>query len=191
MENLAYLERAASGAKSHGSLSNASVLNLEIVLVIDNEFIVDKTISRRTAIRFSEFVANTPDDPIVIAVGDASSRNRMANLCKSAGLTFGKLIHPNIRLSSSSIVGDGSIRCEGVVVTTNVTIGRHVYINVGCTISHDCILGDFSTLSPGAHIVGWVEVGKRVFFGTGANARNGTPERRLLIADVATVGAGA
>ena len=45
-------------------------------------------------------------------------------------------------------VGEGSIICAGVHITTNVAIGRHVHINLNCTVGHDTVIEDFVSISP-------------------------------------------
>jgi acetyltransferase-like isoleucine patch superfamily enzyme len=76
-------------------------------------------------------------------------------------------------------------------MTTNVRVGSHVHVNVGCTLSHDVVLGDFATLSPGVHVSGHVHVEDGVFLGTGANIINGIAGRPLIIGRGAIVAAGA
>jgi acetyltransferase-like isoleucine patch superfamily enzyme len=53
-------------------------------------------------------------------------------------------------------------------VTNHVSIGRHVHINLGCTIGHNAVIDNFVTLSPGVHISGDVKIGRYTFIGTGA-----------------------
>ena len=74
---------------------------------------------------------------------------------------------------------------------TNVSIGAHAHINIGCTVSHDVAIGEFSTLSPGVHVSGHVQIGRDVFIGTGASIINGRAGNPLVIGDGAVVAAGA
>ena len=88
-------------------------------------------------------------------------------------------------------MGRGIVICAGNILTTDITIGAHVQINLGCTIGHDVELHDYATLAPGVHVSGYVTIGRRVYIGTGATIINGSAERRLVIHDDAVVGAGA
>ncbi len=88
-------------------------------------------------------------------------------------------------------IAAGSVICAGSILTTNVAIGEHVHVNVGCTISHDVFIGDFSTLSPGVHVSGHVHIGRDVFIGTGANIINGSANGPIVIGDGAVIAAGA
>lgn len=135
----------------------------------------------------------TPDSSarIVIAVGDPSARRRIAALCAATGLQEAVVVHPRAEMSDSVELGIGTIICAGVILTTNIRIGRHVHINVGCTVSHDAIIGDFATLSPGVHVSGHVHIGQGAFIGTGANLINGSADTPLVVGDDAVIAAGA
>ncbi len=89
-------------------------------------------------------------------------------------------------VASDNRIAPGVLMAAGARVTTNVTLGRHVHLNVNSVVSHDCEVGSYSTLSPGVHLNGGVSVGERVFFGTGAIVTPG-----VAIGSDAVVGAGA
>ena len=40
----------------------------------------------------------------------------------------------------------------------DVQIGKHVIVNLDCTIGHDAIIGDYSTILPSTNISGFVRV---------------------------------
>jgi sugar O-acyltransferase (sialic acid O-acetyltransferase NeuD family) len=138
-----------------------------------------------------DITASSDEIGYVVALGDALARERIANLCEQAGLTPVSLTHPRIELSATVAIGQGSVICAGTIFTTNILIGRHVHINIGCTISHDAVLGDYSTLSPGVNIAGHVQIGRHVFIGTGATIINGSSGTPLVIGDNAIIAAGA
>jgi acetyltransferase-like isoleucine patch superfamily enzyme len=73
-----------------------------------------------------------------------------------------------------------------VVLVADVTIGKHVVLNVGAIISHDSSVGDFTTISPAVCLNGGVHLGGEVFVGTGAVFTPG-----VSIGDRSIVGAGA
>ena len=70
-------------------------------------------------------------------------------------------------------IGDGSIICPGVIMTTNISIGNHCHFNLNSTIGHDSIIGNFVTFSPGVNISGSCKIGNNVFFGTNSSVKNG------------------
>jgi acetyltransferase EpsM len=71
-------------------------------------------------------------------------------------------------------------------ITANAILGRHVLVNPGTTIAHDCQLGDFATLGPSCALAGGVIVEESVELGVGVRV---TP--RVRIGRAAVVGAGA
>lgn len=120
----------------------------------------------------------------LIAVGDNDARARLA--AGLDGCAFATLVHPFSWVSPSAVTGDGSMIFAGTVLQTGVRLGRHVIINTGATVSHDCRIGDCSHIAVGAHLAGNVGIGARVLFGAGAVARPGA-----TVGDGATIGAGA
>ena len=116
----------------------------------------------------------------------------MRKKAAAAGFGFETIIHPRTGTSSQWItVGIGTIICAGNILTTNITLGDHVQINLDCTIGHQMVMGDYTTLAPGVHVSGGVHFGRRVYVGTGAVMINGTAEAPLIIGDDAVIGAGA
>lgn len=134
-----------------------------------------------------------PDDDtrVVVALGDGTKRRQIAVSLASAGHRPATLIHPRVEISPWVELGEGTVICANSVVTCNVTIGKHVHINLGCTIGHDVVIGDYATLSPGANVSGNVHIGRGVFVGTNACFINGRAGEPLLIGDGAVIAAGA
>ena len=126
---------------------------------------------------------------VVIAIGNPAIKMKVAErLSANSFLTFPTLIHPNaiIQDSASVTFGEGSIIAAGAILTTGIYIGRHVLLNLNCTVGHDVDVGDYSSIMPGANIAGEVKIRSGVMIGSGANVLNG-----LRIGDLARVGAGA
>jgi len=106
----------------------------------------------------------------LIAVGDPKARRRIAERPEFARAQFVTHVSRDARLVDPKSVAllPGAIVCAGSVITCNVIVGRHVHINLKCTVGHDAIIGDYVTLSPGVHVSGSVTIGEGVFVGTGA-----------------------
>jgi sugar O-acyltransferase (sialic acid O-acetyltransferase NeuD family) len=109
----------------------------------------------------------------------------------ATGFRFETIIHPRTERSRWIKIGLGTVICAGNILTTNITLGTQVQINLDCSIGHDVVMGDYTTLAPGVHVSGWVHFGKRVYVGTGAVIINGTEEAPIIIGDDAVIGAGA
>lgn len=104
----------------------------------------------------------------VVGIGDPAVRQRLSGRAEAHGLRAVSFRHPSACFGSANAVGEGFVAAAQVSVTTNVGIGRHVHLNVGSTVAHDCTLGDFVTVNPGANISGEVSLGDGVTVGTGA-----------------------
>jgi sugar O-acyltransferase (sialic acid O-acetyltransferase NeuD family) len=159
--------------------------------VVDEEPSAQGQCNEIDVMSLSQFGARYPGAYVVMAIGDPVLRERCARKCDVRGLRFASLVHPGVVMSPFVVAGEGCVIAAGSVLTTNIALGRHVHVNVCCSVSHDAVLGDFSTLSPGVHLAGWITMGRRVLVGTGAVIRNGASDRRLVIGDDAVIGAGA
>lgn len=132
-----------------------------------------------------------PDTYFVVAVGNPSPRRAIAEKMALAGHEPTTLIHPNVLTSPHVDIGAGTIICANSVITCDVKIGRHVHINLACTVGHDVEIGSYSTISPGVNISGNVHIGREVFIGTNACIINGSVDKPLVIGDGAVIAAGA
>lgn len=122
----------------------------------------------------------------VIAIGDGKVRENIYQRIKSTKNKFATLIHPNVLYSDAVKIGEGSIICAGNIITTNISIGKQVIINLSSTIGHDAVLDDYVTILPGAHVSGHVQLEKYVTIGTGTQIIQG-----LTVGKGTIVGAGA
>lgn len=119
----------------------------------------------------------------VISIGDNSVRKRIAERISEQ---FGKVIHPRAIISSSALLGDGTVVMAGVIVNAEARIGHHVILNTAATIDHDCVICDFAHISPNATICGGVSVGEGTHVGAGA-----TVIPNIKIGNWVVIGAGA
>lgn len=120
---------------------------------------------------------------VVIAIGTGKVRKMIVERIKNKKYPI--LIHPNVRSSNFVNIGEGSIICSGNIITTNIEIGKHVILNLDCTVGHDAILKDYTTILPGVHISGNTEVGEGTMLGTGTVVIQG-----VKIGENSIVGAG-
>ena len=96
-------------------------------------------------------------------------------------------------------ISAGCLISKGVVLTCDITIGKHTIININSNINHDCVLGDFVTIGPGTHIGGnviidegsWIgigttiihnrRIGKKCFIAAGSIVINDIPDGFLAM----------
>lgn len=151
----------------------------------------DRTVNGRQVLSLKEMAGRA--EVFVVAVGDPDLRARLADRAEAVGLRPAPpLVHPSSRVDPASItVEDGAVICAGCTLTTDITLRRHVQVNLHCTVGHDVVLGEFATLAPGVHVSGKVEIGRGAYLGTGAVTVDGEYDAPLRIGDGAVVGAGA
>lgn len=122
----------------------------------------------------------------IVAVGNPKLKKKLVTKALSIGLVPHKtIVDPDaIVLMDKEKLGFGGIISPGCVVTTNITFGDYVTLNLNTTIGHDTIIGNFCTTNPGVHISGECVIGDMNEFGTGSIIRD-----RLKIGNNKTFGA--
>lgn len=124
---------------------------------------------------------------IVFAIGNPLVKRKIIQKINHPHLHFPALVHPWTAIGHTNIsIGEGSIICAGTIITTDVTIGKHVILNLSCTVGHDTVIGDFSSFMPTVNISGEVMIGECVYGGTGAKIIN-----LVEIGEETIIGAGA
>lgn len=125
---------------------------------------------------------------LILALGIPKTKKSVLGKINSKNIFYPVLIHPSVIMGSNKYVhiGEGSIICAGTIITTNISIGRHVTLNLACTVGHQTEIGDFSSFMPTCNISGEVRIGEANSWGTGAKIINGKK-----VGNNATIGAGA
>jgi sugar O-acyltransferase (sialic acid O-acetyltransferase NeuD family) len=118
-----------------------------------------------------EWLAARPQVQVIVAVGGPAAKRRIVSAL--GAVRFATLVHPAVRLRSRVRVEEGCIVCEGTQLTTNIELRRHVTVNIGCTVGHDCVLEEFATVAPGVNISGNVTVAEGSDLGTGSKLIQG------------------
>lgn len=110
----------------------------------------------------------------VCAVGSAKVRKKIVEKISAySNVRFATLVDPDVICSGSVEIKEGSIICAGTILTVNILIGKHVILNLDCTVGHDAVLEDYVTVYPSVNISGNVNVGECVELGTGTQVIQG------------------
>ncbi|WP_205504492.1 acetyltransferase [Rufibacter psychrotolerans] len=125
---------------------------------------------------------------VTIAIGNCQAKTDVADRLLNPLLCFPVLVHPSVicRPEQENKLGEGTIVCQNSVLTTNVTLGRHVLLNLACTVGHDTVIGDFCSLMPQVAVSGCVRLGTGVYGGT-----NSTILQNCKVGAFSIIGAGA
>ena len=124
---------------------------------------------------------------LVFAIGNPITKKSILKKIINPKIKYPMLIHPNVLIGDRQYVkvGAGTIITAGNIITVNINIGKHVILNLLCTVGHDTIIGDFSSFMPTVNISGEVTIKEGVYVGTGAKIIN-----QLEIGEFTVVGAG-
>ncbi|MCU1791462.1 NeuD/PglB/VioB family sugar acetyltransferase [Pectobacterium polaris] len=126
------------------------------------------------AVRDFESISMACDVEVVIAVGEPSARESLADKVKASGLTLATLIHPSVYLSDCTVVGKGSVLCQGVYVSCDVIIRDNAFLQPYASVGHDCVIGEHAVLSTFVTLAGHCTIGERTFVGMSAAVKENT-----------------
>ena len=111
---------------------------------------------------------------VVCAIGSAKIKKTVIDkLVANPYIQFATLIDPSVIMSEIVTVGEGTVICAGSILTVNISLGKHVIVNLDCTIGHDAVLNDYVTLYPSVTVSGNVTVRECVEIGTGTQIIQG------------------
>jgi acetyltransferase EpsM len=155
--------------------------------VVDPRFPAPDAIDGVAVHRSADDFAVDPLIRFVIALGDPMARAQVAaELDRTVGPRFATIIHPRAWIGDSVSIGEGSVVFGLTSITADTWLGRHVLVNPGTTIAHDCSLADFATLGPSCALAGGVIIEEGAELGVGVRVAP-----RMRIGRRAMVGAGA
>ncbi|WP_339898324.1 acetyltransferase [Paraglaciecola polaris] len=127
----------------------------------------------------------------VIAIADSKVRRFLAEQLKSDGIDQFSVRAKNIVILDNVNIGDGSILCPFVTLTSDIIVGKAFHANIYSYVAHDCVIGDFVTFAPSVKCNGNVIIHDNAYIGTGAIIKQGTPDKPRIIGEGAVVGMGA
>jgi sugar O-acyltransferase (sialic acid O-acetyltransferase NeuD family) len=112
-----------------------------------------------------------PDARVVVCTGRPGDYVSRLRIVAELGLPperYATIVHPSATVSSSSVIGPGSVLLAHVALTTAVRVGSHVAIMPHVTLTHDVVIDDFVTIASGVRIGGGVRVARGAYLGAGA-----------------------
>lgn len=139
----------------------------------DNEKLWGKQEDEYLVLGGCEYLKQQKDAYAVCAVGNAKVRKQIIEKLSNSGVQFATIVDPSVILSKSVSIGDGTIICAGTIATVDISIGKHVIINLDCTLGHDDIIEDYVTIYPSVNVSGNALIGERSEIGTGTQVIQG------------------
>lgn len=155
----------------------------------DNEDMVGSVVDGARVLGPVSDALRYPEARAVVCVGAGSGRARV--VARLAGLGFPQnryaaVVDSSVRIPQGCRIGVGSILLGHVTLTAGVTLGDHVVVMPGVTLTHDDIVEDFATFASGVSLGGGVRIGRTAYLGMNASVRQGTS-----VGAGATIGMGA
>lgn len=125
------------------------------------------------------------DDYVIIAIIDTEIKRKIYLQLKDKVSLF-TYIDSTSFVGKYSEIGEGSIVCPQCLISTNVKIGKLVFLNSATQVGHSSTIDDFTSIMSSVNLGGESKIGSEVFFGTGSIAIPGK-----TICSKSKIGAGA
>jgi sugar O-acyltransferase (sialic acid O-acetyltransferase NeuD family) len=129
-------------------------------------------------------------DKVIVAIANSEIRKKVTSFLAEKGCEFPSFCSPLAFVGRRAEIGNGSILCPYVIITSNAKIGLNFQANIYSYVAHDCIFGDNVTFAPGVKCNGNVEIGDNVYVGTNAVIFQGKMDKPLVIGSGAVIAAG-
>lgn len=166
------------GAGGHGQEMLALCLQEKIIV---NGFIDDNKQDHYEGYPVIHSFKLPPNQQVILGIGNPHLRSFVM---QNSTLFFPSIISQKA-IVNTKLFGKGITICDGSILTTNLTIGNGVLVNIGATVSHRTKIGNYTNICPGAHIAGDCDIGNEVFIGIGSTIID-----KIKIGDNSIVAAG-
>ncbi|MDM0695024.1 acetyltransferase [Clostridium perfringens] len=156
----------------------------EIIFLDDNSNL--KECNGYPVVGLTNEIESYPDYEFVVAIGNATIREKFQLHISSLNYRISTLLHPNSVIGENVILGKGTVVMAGAVINSASIIGEGCIINTSSSVDHDNRISDYVHISVGSHLAGTVSVGKSSCIGIGAVVSN-----NIIIGENCIIGAGA
>jgi len=137
---------------------------------------------------FDETLKKDIDDiEFCIAVGEPEIRRKLYAKLVGNNMKIATLVHPEVTIPSSTVIGEGSIICKFVSITCDISIGKNVYVHPMACIGHDAHIGDHAVISSFVDVAGNCFVGERSFLAINVVLKQGARVGNDSIVGLASV----
>ena len=130
---------------------------------------------------------NFEDVEVCIAIGEPYLRKILFDKLIDSNIAITTLIHPQVEMPKSTIVGKGTIINKFTSVSCDSVIGKNVYIHPMACIGHDSIVGNHTIISSFVDVAGDCNVGDCAFLAINVIMKQGTSIGANSIVGLASV----
>lgn len=171
MKNLYIIGAGGFGREVAWLVERINVINPTWVLqgfIDDNQELWGTEIDGYPVMGGIAWLASQEESWCVCAVGAARTRKKIIEKASEySNIHFATLVDPTVQMSRRIEIGEGTIICAGCILTVDIKIGKHVIVNLDCTVGHDAVISDYVTLYPSVNVSGITEIGACAELGTG------------------------
>jgi sugar O-acyltransferase (sialic acid O-acetyltransferase NeuD family) len=183
-----------------GNATTADILNsylsqdtrYEVVCAtVDDEFVDKGELANVETLGLSDLPARfRPQDAVIIMAMGYNDLNRqresMFLRLKELGFHIETYVHPDAKLYTANVLGEGCVVLPGALIEPHVQVGDNSMIWGNVTLAHHSSVGRNCWVASGAVISGKAVVGQNTFVGVNATITNG-----LTVGDHCVIGGGA
>ncbi len=119
-------------------------IRYEIVFVLDSKYITDKKEFKGYKIlSFEDYIRiNCENKYLTVAFSDAKRRRDVMEQSYKNNILPFNVVASNAMVLGDVDIGDGSILCPFVTLTSDIKIGKCFQANIYSYVAHDCVIGD-------------------------------------------------
>ena len=124
----------------------------------------------------------------VCAIANYMVKRNIIGSLRNSNVHFANIIHPDVYISNTNLIGEGVIIYPSVIMTTNIKIGDHVIISPKCGIGHEAIIENYCSILWNVNISGNVKIEEGCLIGSGVTIiQDKTIGRQSIIGSGAVV----
>lgn len=120
------------------------------VRCVADEAIAGASLHGMEVLRLADAFARIDGAEYVVAIGNASMRERLDAACAARGWTPVSVTHPRAYVSPDARVEPGAVILAGAVVEVAATLERGAIVDIGALVDHEATIGRYAHVAPGA-----------------------------------------
>lgn len=144
---------------------------------VDDEFVAQDGVDGYRTVGLSEAISVFSPDThgVIMAMGYGDlnrSRETMFGCLRAMGYCIEKYIHPDARVYTDQLVGEGSVVLPGAVIEPHAQVGANTMVWSNVTLAHHSSVDDHCWLAAGTVVASQAKVLRNTFLGVSSTVVN-------------------